>query len=262
MLKPFTFFQNARKIVNLRFKLGSREEESKLERVRQHPAVKVMVMGLAVAGLVSLGQFVWLSNNATQVKIIAHQETENQAPPVLVKEPVELPEGSPSAPADVPLEIYPVQAMTGEGAPSQGDTAGGAGPDWSKSQAPVRGPITAGFTFGYAAFFDDYRLHSGLDYTAPKGSPVTAVLGGTVEAIYDHKLFGPMITVSHGEGWKSYYAPVEEVEVVLGQRVETGHRLGRLGSPPPAERDKGTHLHFELHQHGEPVDPKLYIINK
>lgn len=257
MFKPYLFFQNARKIVNLRFKLSRQAGESRLGRMREHPAVKVMVMGLAVAGLVSFGQFV-AGERGTQVQIITHQVEEQPAPPALAAEPTYIPEGSPSAPAEVPVEAHPMPVMNTANR-AQEEQPGNTSPDWAKSQAPIRGKVTGGFTFGYAAFFDDYRLHSGLDYTAPKGTPITAVLGGTVEAIYQHELFGLMITISHGEGWKSYYAPVEDVEVVLGQWVDTGTQLGRLGSPPPAERDKGTHLHFELHRHGEPVDPKLYI---
>jgi murein DD-endopeptidase MepM/ murein hydrolase activator NlpD len=257
MFRPYSFFQNARKIVNLRFKLSRQAEESKLAKLRQHPAVNVLVMGLAIAGLASFGQYL-SGDTGTKVQVITHQEEVQPATPSLAKEPAFIPEGSPTAPADVPVEVSPVPVMTTANT-AQEEQPGSTGPEWARSRAPIRGQLTGGFTFGYAAFFDDYRLHSGLDYTAPKGTPVTAVLGGTVEAIYQHELFGPMITITHGEGWKSYYAPVEDVEVVLGQWVDTGFQLGRLGPPPPAERDKGTHLHFELHQHGEPVDPALYI---
>lgn len=255
MFKPYTFFQNARKIINLRFKMEEgRGRTFKLPRVKEHPAYRVLVAGLVITGIVSLGQYV-SSGQGTRVEITTRSHPPAQSTPVLLKEPVHLPEGSPTAPAHIPAEAAEEPA----GEEKEGGLTAATGPDWTQSRKPIQGQVVAAFRFGYAEFFDDYRLHGGIDYMAPRGTPVTAVLAGTVTAIADHELYGKMITIDHGDGWESHYAPVQDVEVVPGQWVEAGTQLGRLAGSPPAEGSRGTHLHFELHQHGEPLDPSLYI---
>lgn len=257
MFKPYSFFQNARKIINLRFKLEEKRGRFfKVPNVREHPAFQVLVVSLAITGIVSLSQYLW-TGSGTRVEITTQANPQVQSKPTLLKEPIEIPEGSPTAPANLPVEAPPEPAVQPEEEVIEDKVS--AGPDWTKSQQPIQGQVVSAFSFGYAEFFDDYRLHGGIDYAAPRGTPVTAVLGGTVEAIYDHGLYGKMITVDHGDGWQSHYAPVQDVEVIPGQWVAAGTQLGRLAAPPPAEQNQGTHLHFELHHHGEPLDPSLYI---
>jgi len=252
MFKPLVFFQNARKIINLRFKMvESRGRTLRLPRVKEHPAYRMLVNGLVLIGIVALSQYLG-SGQGTRVEITTQAQPPAQNAPVLRQEPAELLEGSPSVPANSPAEAA-TETPQGPG------EAAASGPDWTKSQKPIQGQVVAAFGFGFAEFFDDYRLHGGLDYLAPRGTPVTAVLAGTVTAIYDHDWYGKTITIDHGDGWESHYAPLQDIEVVPGQWVETGTQLGRLAAPLPAERHQGTHLHFELHHHGEPLDPSLYI---
>lgn len=248
MFKPFVFFQNARKIINLRFKMEERRGRARqLPRVKEHPAYRVLVNGLVVIGLVAMSQYL-ASGQATRVEITTQAYPPVQTAPGRQEEAAALPVQS-QAEAPAPQALPEVEA----------EAALAAGPDWTKSRKPIQGQVVAAFSFGYAEFFDDYRLHGGLDYMAPRGTPVTAVLAGTVKGIYDHEWYGKMITIDHGDGWESHYAPVQDIEVVPGQWVEAGTQLGRLAAPPPAERHQGTHLHFELHHHGEPLDPSLYI---
>ena len=129
-------------------------------------------MVFAITGIVSLGQYLW-TGSGTRVEITTQANPQVQQKPSLLKEPIELPEGSPSAPAIVPVEELQETAMQSaqEALPAAGETVekeAAAGPDWTKSQQPVQGQVVSAFSFGYAEFFDDYRLHGGIDYAAPR----------------------------------------------------------------------------------------------
>lgn len=265
--KGFSFFRNAKKIVNLRFaELNQLEGDKKfpLEKMTnklynwgKQPSWQVLVFGLVIIGGLSLAQFLWPST-PNQVIVTPKTNQEETIRPTLLNEPKNLPEGSPTTPAGVPIEIYPAPQQLAE-LDDEAIPVMAAALDWTKAVKPISGQIGVGFGFDYAEFFEDYRLHGGIDYTAQKGAPVVAVLVGTIKAIYDDELYGKTVKIEHGDDWYSLYAQLGEVTVKEGQKVATGEKIGSLGSPSIAEANRGTHLHFELIHLGEPIDPALYL---
>ena len=96
-------------------------------------------------------------------------------------------------------------------------------------------------------------FHSGIDLTAPAGTPVGAAWPGRVVfAAFDPSGYGKMVEVAHGSGVVSMYAHLSSFSVRVGQKVASGTQLGRVGATGEAT---GPHLHFEVRVRGAAVDP-------
>lgn len=112
---------------------------------------------------------------------------------------------------------------------------------------PLGGRITEGF--GPRG----NRFHSGVDYPAAKGTRVGAAAAGRVSyAGWAAGGWGYLVTVKHSSGTRTMYAHLSRVSVRVGQWVEPGQRVGRVGA---SGRASGPHLHFEVRLRGAAVDP-------
>ena len=101
------------------------------------------------------------------------------------------------------------------------------------------------------------KKHMGIDLAGAKGSPIFSVKKGRV--IYQGMRFsgyGKMIMIKHANGITSLYSHLEKIFVRAGQIVSGGHLIGTMGR---TGRATGVHLHFELMQHKEPIDPEKII---
>ncbi|MDZ7707900.1 MAG: LysM peptidoglycan-binding domain-containing M23 family metallopeptidase [Trueperaceae bacterium] len=96
------------------------------------------------------------------------------------------------------------------------------------------------------------RYHVGLDLGAPTGTPVLAVLDGTVLRAGWFGAYGYAVYVGHADGFETRYAHLSSIAVEPGQRVSRGTALGRVGSTGAST---GPHLHFEVRQAGRALDP-------
>jgi peptidoglycan hydrolase-like protein with peptidoglycan-binding domain len=97
------------------------------------------------------------------------------------------------------------------------------------------------------------RFHTGVDYAAPRGTPVAAAAAGIVT--YAAPLpggWGKVVTVAHGADVRTMYAHLFAVRVEVGDRVEAGETVGLVGATGNAT---GPHLHFEVRIRGAAVDP-------
>jgi murein DD-endopeptidase MepM/ murein hydrolase activator NlpD len=97
------------------------------------------------------------------------------------------------------------------------------------------------------------RFHSGVDYSAPRGSAVAAAGAGYVT--YAGELaggWGRVVTVAHGADVRTMYAHLSSIRVRVGQPVVAGETIGLVGSSGNAS---GPHLHFEVRVRGAAVDP-------
>ncbi len=101
------------------------------------------------------------------------------------------------------------------------------------------------------------RLHSGLDFVAPVGTPIHATGDGLVlESEYRANGYGKQVVIDHGFGYKTRYAHMSKLIVEVGQKVKRGQVLGLIGS---TGRSTGTHLHYEVLLRNRPVNPILYF---
>jgi murein DD-endopeptidase MepM/ murein hydrolase activator NlpD len=112
---------------------------------------------------------------------------------------------------------------------------------------PIRAPI--GDRFGPRGT----GFHPGLDFPAPRGTPVSAAGRGCVSvAGWDAGGYGNLVVVAHRFGMTSWYAHLSSIAVRSGTCVVAGTRIGRVGATGFAT---GPHLHFELRVRGAAVNP-------
>ena len=118
--------------------------------------------------------------------------------------------------------------------------------------APVAGNITSWFGMRRHPILGYVRMHSGVDFAAPYGSPIYAVTDGVVEYAGWHGGHGNYVRVAHGGGIDSGYGHMSRIIVGPGNRVARGQVIGYVGS---TGLSTGPHLHYELFRNGQPVDP-------
>ena len=95
------------------------------------------------------------------------------------------------------------------------------------------------------------EMHYGIDLVAPAGSPVFAVLGGTVLQAGEDSHYGYSVVLQHQEGVKTFYGYLKDIQVAAGDKVDEGQELALV-----AERaDEEPYLHFEVWVNDRPVDP-------
>jgi murein DD-endopeptidase MepM/ murein hydrolase activator NlpD len=102
------------------------------------------------------------------------------------------------------------------------------------------------------------RPHRGIDYVAPRGTPVAAVGDGTVTFAGWKGGYGRLVEIAHGNGYKSRYGHLSGFGggIRTGRRVAQGQKVGYVGS---TGLSTGPHLHFELLRQGSWVNPLRII---
>ncbi|WP_049790244.1 M23 family metallopeptidase [Pusillimonas sp. T7-7] len=101
-----------------------------------------------------------------------------------------------------------------------------------------------------------HTMHEGLDFAAPKGTPIYAASGGVVTQARYATGYGKLVEISHGNGLVTRYAHASSFNVKVGDLVEKGQQIARVGS---TGRSTGSHLHFEVRMAGHPLDPTLFL---
>lgn len=104
-----------------------------------------------------------------------------------------------------------------------------------------------------------FESHKALDFYADEGTPVFAVYGGTVESVTNSVLKGYTVTIDHGNGLKTVYNSLAEGVVTEGQQVSQGDVIGAVSTTNRQEYKSGAHLHFEVIENGETINPEKYL---
>ncbi|MBR5947608.1 MAG: peptidoglycan DD-metalloendopeptidase family protein [Clostridia bacterium] len=138
-----------------------------------------------------------------------------------------------------------------------------ADPQLSKLQPPVDGHVIRVFAMNsliYSETLKQWMTHSGVDIAAKKGDEVYCVLSGTVENVYSDDMLGVTVVVRHANGLISVYSSLkDEPPVKTGDRVDERQVIGFIGDTAISECAERSHLHFELHYEGSPIDPESII---
>lgn len=136
---------------------------------------------------------------------------------------------------------------------SQGQAYTGGRMAW-----PVPGYNRISSQYGYRIhpIFQTRKLHTGIDIPAPTGTPVTAAADGTV--VYSDWLggYGMVVMIDHGGGIVTLYAHNSSLVGKNGQSVKRGDTVARIGS---TGFSTGPHLHFEVRENGQYVDPITWL---
>ncbi len=123
---------------------------------------------------------------------------------------------------------------------------------------PAAGPITSRYGSRISPIDGQPRFHAGMDIGVPTGAEVVASKAGRVTAARPDAVYGLVVTLDHGGGYRSLYAHNSRLEVWEGQQVSQGALLARAGS---SGQSTGPHVHFEIHLRGVAYDPLLFLGN-
>jgi murein DD-endopeptidase MepM/ murein hydrolase activator NlpD len=121
--------------------------------------------------------------------------------------------------------------------------------------------LVSGFGMRYHPILHYRRMHTGVDLTAQSGTPVYATGDGRVEVAGRGQGlggYGVCIVINHGYGFKTLYAHLSDVKVKQGERVKRGEVIGNVGRTGLAQ---GYHLHYEVIQNGNKVNPVYFFFN-
>lgn len=115
----------------------------------------------------------------------------------------------------------------------------------SSSYGPRVDPLT-----GRRAF------HEGLDFAAPRGTPIVSAAGGVVVKARYVSGYGKLVEIDHGNELVTRYAHASKLLVKEGDLVYRGQQIAKVGS---TGRSTGAHLHFEVRVAGQAADPRLFL---
>jgi murein DD-endopeptidase MepM/ murein hydrolase activator NlpD len=143
--------------------------------------------------------------------------------------------------------------------PPQGDAgwfdANGRSTVRSLMRTPVEGArISSTFGMREHPILGFTKMHNGIDFAAPIGTPIYAAGDGVIQHAEFKDLDGNHVEILHNNGWQSIYLHLSAYApgIVVGANVRQGQEIGQVGT---TGRSTGPHLHYEVHVDNQPVDP-------
>jgi murein DD-endopeptidase MepM/ murein hydrolase activator NlpD len=119
---------------------------------------------------------------------------------------------------------------------------------------PVNGVMTSTFGPRKHPILGTVRIHKGVDWAAPLGTPIAAAFDGEIVFQGDGAGYGNLVKISHGNGRETRYAHMQKfaIKAGAGAKVKAGDIIGYIGT---TGLSTGPHLHFELYRNGEAINP-------
>ncbi len=131
-----------------------------------------------------------------------------------------------------------------------------SGDTQQKMVMPAEGPITSKFGMRVHPVFNDLRMHQGIDIGVEEGTPVKAVLDGSVEKVdYDSEL-GKYVLLKHNDRLETLYGHLSEITVSVNDKVKQNDTIGKSGATGLVT---SPNLHFEVWENEKAVDPLTKI---
>jgi hypothetical protein len=124
---------------------------------------------------------------------------------------------------------------------------------------PVNGVMTSKFGPRMHPIFHEMRVHTGVDWAAPTGTPIYAAYAGTVASAGVAGGYGNLVALSHPGGKQTRYAHMSRFAdgLAVGKPVAAGELIGYVGT---TGNSTGPHLHFEVRIGDAPVDPLTTVV--
>ena len=152
---------------------------------------------------------------------------------------------------DIECFVYATNAEGDMGCFGLKPGAGGGG-GVSGMVTPVKGVLTSRFGPRHHPILKTVRVHKGVDWAAPTGTPIHAAFDGTVSYAGDGGGYGNLLKITHENGMETRYAHLSKFGTSAGAQVRAGDLVGYVGT---TGRSTGPHLHFELYVGGTAIDP-------
>ena len=119
--------------------------------------------------------------------------------------------------------------------------------------------IASGFGYRIDPIYKTVKLHPGLDFTAPAGTPIYATADGVLEFSGNRgDGYGNNVIINHGFGYKTLYGHMYRIKARGGQKVIRGEVIGWVGS---TGKSTGPHCHYEVIKNGNKIDPIYFFYN-
>jgi murein DD-endopeptidase MepM/ murein hydrolase activator NlpD len=118
--------------------------------------------------------------------------------------------------------------------------------------------IASGFGMRIHPIYGMPKMHYGIDFAAPQGTPIYATGNGTVVTAGVGNGTGNHVVINHGYGYQTVYMHMVKIKTHLGAYVKRGEVIGWVGS---TGESTGPHCHYEVHIDGVPVDPVYFFYN-
>ncbi|MBL4658325.1 MAG: M23 family metallopeptidase, partial [Flavobacteriales bacterium] len=119
--------------------------------------------------------------------------------------------------------------------------------------------LASGFGNRMHPIYKVLKMHTGMDFTAPKGTEIYATGSGiVVTADRSKRGYGNHVVIDHGYGYSTLYAHMKNMDVRIGQRVKRGEVIGFVGN---SGASVGPHLHYEVIKNHIKIDPINFYYN-
>jgi len=119
--------------------------------------------------------------------------------------------------------------------------------------------VASGFGIRIDPVYKTKKMHAGLDFAAPQGTPIYATADGVVKlAGYSEGGYGNHVIINHGYGYETLYGHMVRVKSHTGEKVKRGEVIGYVGS---TGKSTGPHCHYEVHKNGQKLDPIYFFYN-
>lgn len=115
--------------------------------------------------------------------------------------------------------------------------------------------MASGYGVRVDPIYGTMKMHEGMDFSAPIGTPVYATADGTVRTASRQGLYGNLIEIDHGYNYVTRYAHLSSIKVRPGQTVHRGDLIGEVGN---TGKSTGPHLHYEVRLRGVAQNPVNY----
>ncbi|MCI2229715.1 M23 family metallopeptidase [Polaribacter sp. MSW13] len=96
------------------------------------------------------------------------------------------------------------------------------------------------------------KMHKGMDFTSPVGTPIFATANGKVVRAQRSSSYGNVVYIDHGYGYRTIYAHMSKIKTKKGKIVKRGDLIGYVGN---TGLSAAAHLHYEVHKNGRAVNP-------
>jgi|TARA_B100000959_G_scaffold1810_1_gene1984 murein DD-endopeptidase MepM/ murein hydrolase activator NlpD len=121
------------------------------------------------------------------------------------------------------------------------------------------GRVASGYGYRIHPIYKTRKLHTGMDFTAPKGTPIYATGDGKIAKVRrSRRGYGNHVIVDHGYGYQTLYAHMTKYIVYRGQKVKRGEIIGYVGNTGTSV---APHLHYEVIKNKRKINPVNYYYN-
>ena len=119
--------------------------------------------------------------------------------------------------------------------------------------------IASGFGYRIDPVYKTIKMHAGLDFAAPQGTPIYATANGRVKVSgMSSGGYGNHVVIDHGYGYETLYGHMVRVKSRAGQHVTRGEIIGYVGT---TGKSTGPHCHYEVRKNGNKIDPVYFFYN-